>query len=367
MSEVKTSETVLSAGKSVGRIDAIDSLRGIAVILMVQQHLGAWLWDFPWSRIRTGFSEHPLFITLNGLGGFAAPLFILLAGAGAVLFLRNHTAAALIKRGFALIAFGYALNILVPSWFSAGSWYVLHCIGFSFFLGAAGRKISNVILSIACVAVLVSAIGLQTWLNTPAVLTNERMGDYTLHGAIVRLAFVEGHFPIFPWAGLFCAGMLCGRWILKERCDRIIMLASVFVLSGGMLIVGGTILADQPHGSFLFRLVTFSPRIYPVFAPTLLLLSGASICMLYLFLRLRSLQTPLVNPLTCLGRTSLSWLIVHVVVFREIGLRIGIHATLSSVQTLLVTAIIIAGMIGLSMAWKHAGYKYGAEWLLRKI
>ena len=72
-----------------GRLAYIDVLRGIAVILMIEQHLGFWLWNRP--KGFPLFSDYPVVISFNALGGMAAPLFIILAGVGTAFFILNHS------------------------------------------------------------------------------------------------------------------------------------------------------------------------------------------------------------------------------------------------------------------------------------
>jgi uncharacterized membrane protein len=72
------------AGSPGPRLLAVDALRGIAVLLMIEQHLGAWLWkvpaghkvwDFPRAgrRQRAGRRRRAAFITVAGVG---AALFV---------------------------------------------------------------------------------------------------------------------------------------------------------------------------------------------------------------------------------------------------------------------------------------------------
>ena len=62
------------------RLLALDALRGIAVFLMIEQHMGVWLWQGPGrGEVRL---DYPLLVGFNALGGMAAPLFVSLAGGG---------------------------------------------------------------------------------------------------------------------------------------------------------------------------------------------------------------------------------------------------------------------------------------------
>ncbi len=129
---METAETMPPVSVTVpGRITGIDALRGIAVVLMVQQHLLAWLWDAPRVTFPDLVRGYPLSMMLNLLGNLSAPLFIMLAGMGAGLFLARpgSRARTLVVRGACIMLLGLALNLLAPYWFNPGSWYVLHLIG----------------------------------------------------------------------------------------------------------------------------------------------------------------------------------------------------------------------------------------------
>ena len=77
-----------SAGAT--RILALDALRGLAVLLMVHQHLGVWLWEHSGRNYTLNISEYSWYVNLNLLGALAAPVFIMLAGAGTVFFVSGQ-------------------------------------------------------------------------------------------------------------------------------------------------------------------------------------------------------------------------------------------------------------------------------------
>ncbi len=91
-----------------GRLSHIDALRGIAVILMIQQHMLAWLWNAPRLTFPDLVRAYPMSMGMNLLGNLAAPLFITLAGMGAGLFLDRPGARGrtLVMRGACIILLG---------------------------------------------------------------------------------------------------------------------------------------------------------------------------------------------------------------------------------------------------------------------
>lgn len=73
------------------------------------------------------------------------------------------------------------------------------------------------------------------------------------------------------------------------------------------------------------------------------------------------------HPLVTLGRASLTLLMLHVVLFREGSRPIDWWRNLSAEVTLTVIAAFVVLSVLLSRRWQRVGYRYGAEWLLRKL
>ena len=71
--------------------------------------------------------------------------------------------------------------------------------------------------------------------------------------------------------------------------------------------------------------------------------------------------------LVTLGRASLTLLMLHVVLFRELSRPIDWWRNLPAETTLLVIFVfVIAAAVGTRL-WQRVGYRGGAEWLLRKL
>ena len=68
-----------------------------------------------------------------------------------------------------------------------------------------------------------------------------------------------------------------------------------------------------------------------------------------------------------LGRSSLTLLLIHVVMFREWTRPLGLWHGMSASMTLVTLVTFTVFVWGLSAAWERAGYRYGAEWLLRRL
>ena len=354
------------------RMLALDALRGLAVFLMMEQHIGVWLWSSHVSPSQ--FLKHPVFVGFNALGGGAAPLFVTLAGVGGVLFATNRAAKGWsdqridrtqIKRGLAVMGFGYLLNVLTPSWFSPLSWFVLHLMGAAMLLGPLWRRLPTKALLTIAVLVLLATIGIQDWLDTPARLSNSRMRDTTMSGGALRLALAEGQFPVFPWLAMFLGGTVTGRWLLAGDLKSVRRMGGLAILiGGGLAAIWGLGLTGD---GLMTRAGRFNGTFYPCTPAYILLVGGivhVAISGLVGYEKRRGMKA---GAWVCLGRASLTLLLLHVVIFREISRPLGFWSTLDAAPALVGTLGAIAVATVLSMLWSRVGYRFGAEWLLRKV
>lgn len=342
----------------------LDALRGLAVLLMIEQHVGIWLWRGP--DVGEALGRYAALVAVNALGGMAAPLFIVLAGAGAGLYITaGRPARTLVHRGLMLIGFGVVLNLLAPTWFSPASWFVLHILGLSLMLAAVWRRLATPTLLGIATAIMVATPIVQTWLATPIPMDNARMSDAGLSGGALRLALAEGHFPVLPWLALALAGFVVGRWLAVDRVRPVLWLAGVAVLVGA----GGHVLlrlgvVTTPVVARAFAVHVF----YPASVTVVLLLGATSLLLIAAVTaieRRRPIRTT--QPLVTLGRASLTLLLLHVPLFRELTQVLGVYQTLSATATLVVVVLLLTAATMLSLWWRRHDYRYGAEWLLRRV
>lgn len=344
------------------RLASLDALRGVAVLLMITQHVSFWISAEPfhgWVLQSTG-----------ALGGLAAPLFLTLSGAGAVLLSerRNHADRLLAIRGLMIILFGYAMNILTPSWFSTGSWYVLHMIGAALLMTPLLRRGSDNALIVLIVAVMVTTGLLQSLMGTPFRMYNDHMAAPVQLGGVVRYALVEGFFPVFPWIAFFIAGLLAGRWLIAGQLDRIRKMSLVLLGIAGILSAAYLVGVDFARSEPWVRYFRIQSSFYSALAPLSLLLIGVSLLLIGSFSNLEKRSYFRSNHvLVCLGRASLTFLIVHVVVIRESAVYFNFWKTLPAFGTLFVTAAILMLFSLIALGWRKVEFKYGFEWLLRKF
>jgi len=350
-----------------GRLKGIDFLRGLAVLLMVQQHLIAWLWKIPWSSTSDILDMKAHMLILNAMGGIAAPLFVTLAGFGFIFLVNKvvYNDKKILIRGVVLLASGYLMNILIPSWFSGGSWYVLHMIGAAFLLSPLLRRLPlNVLIGLVFLIVFTAPL-LQNILQTPFYLHNARMGQYSLKGFIFRLAFVEGHFPVFPWLGFYISGMIAALWYKENKLKKIVYFAlTLGVLSG---ILAALNLGQVITSGFLLRFVKVLTRFYPPLPPMIFLLMGGALVITAISLFFCDMKDKISqsNAMIKLGRISLTVLLFHAIIFRELFIKINLHRSFNEWVTLIIIYIFIIVLILISHFWSKISYKGSIEWFMR--
>ena len=347
------------------RLTSLDALRGVAVLLMIEQHVGMWLWRGPDEGLTR--MDYPVLVAFNAIGGYGAPLFIGLAGVGSALMSasqRPRLDAILVRRGLALMGFGLLLNLVTPSWFSWGSWFALHLMGFSMALSPVWRRMSTAGLLTTMVAIMATTPVVQLWLGTPDHLDNVRMRDLGLPGGPLRLALAEGQYPVLPWMAVFVAGFVAGRWIREDRPGRIVVL--------GVAVLGATALGylalvvlgpDAPavlERAFRIKLGFFPPSLSVVG----LMLSLGMIGIGGTLLAARAPSED--HPLVVLGRASLTIFLLHVWLFREASRPVGLWSALASGPTLATIGAFAVLCVIAARHWQRVGYRWGAEWMLRR-
>jgi uncharacterized membrane protein len=270
--------------RSSGRLDAIDWLRGLAVVLMIQTHLyDAWVSNvvkqtsvwYGWSRF---------------WGGVPARLFLMLVGVSMAIRFEGQIAKGVdratmvrgaVRRGaeIFLLAYLFRLQEFTLSGFG-GDWMnlfridILNCIGASMIVipilvaPRAGRP-----QILAALAATAAFIALGPWIGPahfpdflPRPLTSYLGGERPM-----------AWFPLFPWAAWPLVGVAIGHiWVRQARRGPRHE-ALVFILTGivgiAMLYAVTLVRRMNPHiihypsdlvqqmgpGAFFYRLGMIGP------------------------------------------------------------------------------------------------------------
>lgn len=348
------------------RLENLDALRGIAVLLMILQHVQMWLWIKGADPSLGLWKEHTLMMAANSLGMLAAPLFITLAGTGSCFLYSRHEKAdrTLVLRGLMVMAFGFLLNFLAPHWFGPGSWFVLHCTGACIALSPLLNRLRTPALIILCAAALFGAVLVQTLLDTPLYLSQARMGDASLPGGIVRHALAEGYFPLLPWIAFFIAGILAGRLISGNKIKYISAMGTAMIVASLVLqLLHSRGYAFATYGRF-YRAFIALPYFFPALPPLMLVLAGLALLLVALAARFPSMMPGALAPI---GRVPLSSLITHAFIFMELSRLLGFFMAFGAPAALCITLLVCALYAIAAVFWKRASYRYGFEWAMRKV
>ena len=293
----------------------VDWARAIAVLLMIEAHT-----TDAWTRL--GVRRTVAFRDATILGGFAAPLFLWLAGVAVVLaatrsFERtgNRAAAAemVCRRGLEIFILAFLfrlqgflitpgsapvtlfrvdiLNIMGPSIVVAGLvWGVAHTMAARVVSYAALAAAFSMLTPIVRTTSAVS--GLPIWLQwyiRPA-------GDLTM-------------FTLFPWAGFVFAGGAAGAVIAAAHDDRSERrLQAILCVAGAALVAFGFYAAGRPS---IYRTASFWTSSPTWFAIRLGILMVALAAIYALAAAVQRVGLTL-TPLEKLGRSSLFVYWIHV-------------------------------------------------------
>ncbi len=217
----------------MSRIQSIDALRGLVMILMLLDHVREtyYLHEQVADPVDVA-STDPALIFLRLLSSLCAPVFVLLTGLGAWLYGRSHTkgqvAAFLLKRGLFLIVL--ELTVINFAWttkFPPTTIYlqVIWVIGLSM-IALAGLlylpRIAQILAAILLVAahhVLESVqVDPSSIWSAPWAILYDR--SWLELGENLR---ARTSYPLLPWIGIILIGYLIGPWFSSdtEEKDRI--------------------------------------------------------------------------------------------------------------------------------------------------
>ena len=230
----------------------IDWARGLAVLLMIEAHTTD-AWTRPADKSSVGYSIAVLF------GGFAAPLFLWLAGLGLTMGAarserthgRRHAVEAACVRGLEIFVLAFLfrlqafivsppstplklfrvdiLNVMGPSMVAVG---LLWIAGDNAKVRAAIYGV--VAAAMAMLTPIVRATHALDWLPIWVQWYLRPAGEFTT-------------FTLFPWAGFVFAGAAVGTLLADvggEAAERRSQIA--FTATGVLLIAGGFLAAAQP-------------------------------------------------------------------------------------------------------------------------
>jgi uncharacterized membrane protein len=333
------------AGGGSSRRGYLDTLRGLAVLIMIQAHL----FD-SWTRVPDRQTRQFAYAII--VGGFGAPLFLFLAGIAVALSAGSKlrrtgdvvaAASAVSRRGLEVfgLAFLFRLQAWVLGWAPMRTLLrvdILNIMGPSImaaasiwgaFRTARGRFVAFAAATLA--ATLLTPIVRDASILSPLPDPIE---------AYLRPVGGLSNFVFFPWAGFVFAGALVGLVLESARTPRQELRANLaFALAGGALAVAAYELSFLPTWYRYSHFWTTSPAFFFLRLGIL----TAAIAVAYLW-SLRPGGATKWSPVQQLGRTSLFIYWIHVeLIYGLISLRW--HKQLSWEQSWLALVIFALFML----------------------
>lgn len=339
-------------GQSTDRMTALDITRALAIFGMVIVNVGA-----------VG-SEGVQALVVTVIHGRAAILFIVLAGIGVTLLtgsLRARRVAlwpTILWRASVLLVLGMALQQL-PTGVN-----VILMLYAALFLAAltAERLHDRWLLSAAAVTAVLGPLA-YIWSRGPAELSADPASVLQNPLDSAAAVFLTGPYPAVVWIAPFLFGMWLGRLDLRRSAVQ-----RALILGGAAIAVGCSVL------SWILIRIFGEPDPEQIGADHLLLASGHSQMPMWVFsavgtsavaigvvLMLAPKLGRAAYPLIVTGQLALTAYCVHLI---AIALLVRPETDAPN-RGLLSSAIIIALLIGLCLAWRAWASRGPFELLLR--
>ena len=344
----------------VKRFPFLDWMRGLAVVIMIQCHTFN-------SFVRPDLRDGGPYVLSQFVGGMAAPLFLFMAGMTLAFQMdsleRKQIAplrrwwTSLRRAGYILgIAFLFRLSNFLASipgahWRDLTKVDILNCMGVGmavFSLAAlcdSQRRARFALLGALAVAALAPVMSNLPWDGAPALLK-----EYLVPGE------GRGRFPFFPCASYIGFGLAVGTVVKHTAQERFERLMQWSVLIGFALVFTAQYLSNIPYSIYAKSdFWTNSPTLILIrVGIALLMMSGA-------FLWTEYCAPPAWRWMQTLGKNSLMVYWVHVMLVYG-TLAQGLKRNLSIAGTAFATAVVIAMMTGLSVAWMRWKARRAEKW-----
>ena len=311
------------------RIESIDILRGIAMVIMALDHVRDYFHA-------TANTEDPmnlattttfLFFT-RWITHFCAPVFVFLSGTSIYLQSQRKTkkelSAFLLKRGLWLI---FVEVIIVSLAWSFNPHYNFHFLQVIWAIGISMVFLSVLVylpFRIILVLGLLIVLG-HNLLDIPESATGFQAGfwwDLLHHGTFVPYPYTEGHslflvYPFVPWLGLmmvgYCAGVFFTQDVSVEQRRKILIRLGLGVLAFFIVVrfinVYGDPIPWSSQKNFWFTILSFvNVDKYPPSLMFMCIMIGPALLLLPL---LERIQNGFTNAMRTFGRTAFFYYILH--------------------------------------------------------
>jgi uncharacterized membrane protein len=338
------------------RLPAIDTMRGIVMVLMAMDHASH---VFNAGRYtRDSFSWYPAgseipaaqFIT-RWVTHLCAPTFLFLAGLVLALSVAKRQArgdpertidADIIKRGIFIL-------LLDPLWMSFGFGegtilQVLYAIGVSLCCMVLLRRLGTRSLFVMGLGFLFfgeALVALAVWAGE-----GQRSGllgtIFVTGGAVTKGIYVL--YPVIPWLAYMIVGWACGKHMLKNNTFNPVC---CFTIAGTLSLLAFFIVRGfNQYGNMLLYRYDNSPlqwlhvsKYSPSLTFSALELGLMFLILAFLFAGYRNRNASAANPLQVFGRTPLFFYIIHVHLLAAAAWVLNLHRAFGLIETYIATLV----------------------------
>lgn len=349
------SDRIQNPSQTLGRLPAIDAMRGIVMVLMTLDHAshafnsGRYVTDtYAWY---TPGAEIPAVqFLVRWVTHLCAPTFVFLAGFVLALSVarrqaREDTPGAIdsdiFKRGILIL-------LLDPLWMSIGFgrmivFQVLYAIGAGFCCMVLLRRVGIIKLLVIGLGILLFSevlAGLAVWVGGGQ--SPEPIGAFLFTGKRIadNVAVV---YPLIPWLAYMILGWVFGGLMLKRTSFNPVR---VFAMAGAVSMVGFFIVRGfNGYGNMLLYRYDHSvvQWLHVSKYPPSLSFSTLELGIMFLMLSLlfkwyRGRNASSVNPLNVFGRTPLFFYVIHVHLLAGAAWLLNMRRTGGLVETFIATA-----------------------------
>ncbi|RAW01268.1 DUF1624 domain-containing protein [Pseudochryseolinea flava] len=305
-----------TSAKQRMRVNAIDMLRGLVMVIMALDHVREFYSTTPFRPEDVSQTSVLLFGT-RWITHLCAPTFVFLSGVSAYLSSRHKSPKEskhfLIKRGLWLIfveiavisflfQYGYQLIILEVIW--AIGWSMI-------FLSFLSRLPRKVILAIALTIIigqhLIPNVPITPATFLPAIFLHT---PFTINAGVTILMA----YPILPWMAVMLCGFFVGKWFTEDGLSKRLTFTGIVLLIIFIIIRATNVYGDplewstQPRGEVFTFLSFINVNKYP---PSMLFISSTLGIALILLGRLDKIKSPIIEKLIVYGKVPLFYFILH--------------------------------------------------------
>ena len=345
-----------SSVQKIMRLPAIDTLRGIVMVLMAMDHAS---YAFNAGRYaRDSFAWYPAgseipavqFLT-RWVTHLCAPTFLFLAGFVLALSVARRQARGVPERAIDRDIFirGTFIVLLDPLWMSIGfggniTFQVLYAIGASFCLMVPLRRLSLIFLCLISFGLFVFGEWLAHLAGLAGGAKQTGPAGTLLITGLHKVMGVFVLYPLFPWLAYMILGWVCGKHMLgKARFNPVgfftmsgVFSIIVFLIVRGLNQYGNMGLWRYDNSILQWLHVSKYP---PSLSFAALELGVMFFILAFLFVWHQNRNASATNPLQVFGRTPLFFYIIHVHLLAAASWLLNMQQTGGLAATYLATGV----------------------------